>query len=93
MILLTLLLDRQAEVDGSVREDAVWAAYQLDRETVKLDAALSDYMAQPTQRTAAEVTLRYDILFSRTALLREGSLRPSSPSSRKTPSAPPGSSR
>ncbi|MGF7209605.1 signal transduction histidine kinase/DNA-binding response OmpR family regulator [Skermanella aerolata] len=74
VILLTLLLDRQAEVDGSVREDAVWAAYQLDRETVKLDAALSDYMAQPTQRTAAEVTLRYDILFSRTALLRGGQL-------------------
>jgi signal transduction histidine kinase/DNA-binding response OmpR family regulator len=74
VILLTLLLDRQAEVDGSVREDAVWAVYQLDRETVKLDAALSDYMAEPTPRVAAEVTLRYDILFSRTALLRGGQL-------------------
>ena len=50
IVLLTLLLDRQAEVDSSVREDAVWAVYQLDRETVKLDAALSDYMAGPTPR-------------------------------------------
>ena len=74
IVLLTLLLDRQAEVDSSVREDAVWAVYQLDRETVKLDAALSDYMAGPTPQRAAEVALRYDILYSRTALLRGGQL-------------------
>jgi signal transduction histidine kinase/DNA-binding response OmpR family regulator len=74
VVLLTLLLDRQAEVDGSVREDAVWAVYQLDRETVKLDAALSDYMADPTPRLAGEVALRYDILYSRTTLLRGGQL-------------------
>ena len=74
VVLLTLLLDRQAEVDSSVREDAVWAVYQLDRETVKLDAALSDYMADPTPRLAGEVALRYDILYSRTALLRGGQL-------------------
>jgi len=74
IILLTLLLDRQAEVDSSVREDAVWAVYQLDRETVKLDAALSDYAAGRTSRNAAEVALRYDILYSRIALLRGGQL-------------------
>ena len=75
VVLLTLLLDRQAEVDGSTPgEDAVWAVYQLDRETVKLDAALSDYMADPTPRLAGEVALRYDILYSRTTLLRGGQL-------------------
>jgi two-component system, sensor histidine kinase len=74
IVLLTLLLDRQVEVDSGVREDAVWAVYQLDRETVKLDAALSDYMAEPTPQRAAEVALRYDILYSRTALLRGGQL-------------------
>jgi signal transduction histidine kinase len=74
VVLLTLLLDRQDEVDGSIREDAVWAVYQLDRETVKLDAALSDYMADPTPRLAGEVALRYDILYSRTTLLRGGQL-------------------
>jgi signal transduction histidine kinase/DNA-binding NarL/FixJ family response regulator len=74
IVLLTLLLDRQAELDSSVREDAVWAVYQLDRETVKLDAALSDYVAGPTPQKAAEVALRYDILYSRTTLLRGGQL-------------------
>jgi signal transduction histidine kinase/DNA-binding response OmpR family regulator len=74
IVLLTMLLDRQAELDSSVRENAVWAVYQLDRETVKLDAALSDYVAGPTPRKAAEVALRYDILYSRTALLRGGQL-------------------
>jgi len=74
IVLLVLLLDRQAEVDSSVREDAVWAVYQLDRETVKLDAALSDYVASPTPENAADVALRYDILYSRTVLLRGGQL-------------------
>jgi signal transduction histidine kinase/FixJ family two-component response regulator len=74
IVLLTLLLDRQAEVASSVREDAVWAIYQLDRETVRLDAALSDYVAGPTSQKAAEAALRYDILYSRTALLRGGEL-------------------
>jgi signal transduction histidine kinase len=74
IVLLTLLIDRQAEVESSVREDAVWAVYQLDRETVKLDAELSDYMAGPTPQRAAEVALRYDILYSRTALLKGGQL-------------------
>ncbi|GEO43335.1 hypothetical protein SAE02_74830 [Skermanella aerolata] len=74
IVLLTLLLDQQAEVAGSVREDAVWAAYQLDRETIKLDAALSDYGAGPTPEKAAAVSLRYDLLYSRTALLRGGQL-------------------
>ena len=74
IVLLTLLLDRQAEVDSGVRENAVWAAYQLDRETVKLDAAISDYLAGPTPQRAAEVALRYDILYSRIALLRGGQL-------------------
>ena len=61
-------------MDSSVREDAVWAAYQLDREIVKLDAAFSDYTAAPTPARAAEVALRYDILYSRAALLRGGQL-------------------
>jgi signal transduction histidine kinase/DNA-binding NarL/FixJ family response regulator len=74
IVLLVLLLDRQAEIDSSVREDAVWAVYQLDRETVKLDAALSDYMASPTPEKAADISLRYDILYSRIALLRGGQL-------------------
>ncbi|UEM18808.1 response regulator [Skermanella mucosa] len=74
VVLLALLIDRQAEVDSSVREDAVWAVYQLDRETVKLESALADYAAGPTPARAGEVSLRYDILFSRTQLLRGGQL-------------------
>ncbi|EWY39706.1 histidine kinase [Skermanella stibiiresistens SB22] len=75
VVLLTLLIDRQKEVENSVREDAVWAVYQLDRETVKLEAAIADHIANPSPERAAEMVLRYDILFSRTNLLRGGQLR------------------
>ncbi|UEM01499.1 response regulator [Skermanella rosea] len=74
VVLLALLIDRQAEVENSVREDAVWAVYQLDRETVKLESALATYVASPSPEHAGEVSLRYDILFSRTNLLRGGQL-------------------
>ncbi len=71
--LFTVLNERgRAQID-SVREDTVWASYQLEREA----AQLSEVLREPIVRDAAwvkEVGLRFDILYSRTTLLTEGQL-------------------
>ena len=88
IVLLTLLLDRQAEVDSSVREDAVWAVYQLDRETVKLDAALSDYLAgADTAKGRGSGTYGMTSCTAAQHCSGAASLPRSSPSFRKTPRA------
>lgn len=58
--------DRQHLLSQTVREDAVWAAYQIDSEAKKLRLALT---APLTYQSANDIALRYDILFSRAALL------------------------
>jgi len=59
------LMERQSSVAQSVREDAIWAAYQADREASRLiETILLD------DRDA--VSLRYDLLFSRIGLIGSG---------------------
>ncbi len=60
---------RHRASDESVREDAVWAAYQLDREIKKLAVAVRELDSGFTPARRADVSLRYDILYSRTGLL------------------------
>lgn len=55
---------RQSAMEDSIREDALWAVYQLDRETRSLGQLLRDRDA-----TAQEISLRYDILYSRLSIL------------------------
>ncbi|WP_160194668.1 hybrid sensor histidine kinase/response regulator [Devosia riboflavina] len=64
------LNERQNAVRASVREDTVWAAYQADREAARLIEATHDAMASGD---VAQVSKRFDILFSRTQLLMQGS--------------------
>jgi signal transduction histidine kinase/ActR/RegA family two-component response regulator len=64
--------ERQRAIADSVREDAVWAAYQLDREAAKLESALMGMRHQKAPRNARAVVSRYDILYSRTGLLSGG---------------------
>lgn len=61
--------DRQAALNASVREDAVWAAYQVDSETKKLLLSLALLRQSPGPVQIGETSLRYDILYSRTDLL------------------------
>lgn len=62
------LQERQERVAQSVREDAVWAAFQTDREAAKLvEAALDD-----TTASAADIMLQFDLLYSRVNLLSSG---------------------
>nr|WP_197064246.1 ATP-binding protein [Methylobacterium sp. ZNC0032] len=58
--------DRQHLLSQTVREDAVWAAYQIDSEAKKLRLALT---AGLSSQSANDIALRYDILFSRADLL------------------------
>lgn len=64
------LNERQAAVQASVREDMVWAAYQADREAARLIEAIQNAMGSGD---VAQVTKRFDLLYSRTQLLAQGS--------------------
>lgn len=55
----------------AAQEDMVWAAYQLDRETAKLELLLHQ---EPGEGWVDEVSNRYDILYSRTGMLTEGQI-------------------
>ncbi len=59
------LVDRQAAMTQSVRENALWAAYQADREASQLRESLA-------RHDLAGAELHYDILYSRVALIGSG---------------------
>ncbi|MET3891214.1 signal transduction histidine kinase/CheY-like chemotaxis protein/HPt (histidine-containing phosphotransfer) domain-containing protein [Bosea sp. OAE506] len=75
MTTFSALGTRHRATDESVREDAVWAAYQLDREAKKLAFAVHELTEEPSTALLADVTLRYDILYSRTTLLTNDHFR------------------
>ena len=64
--------ERNRLMADSVREDALWAAYQLDRETQKLILAIHEYEETRSQSFRDGMLQRFDILFSRAALLSNG---------------------
>ena len=64
------LNERQKAVQASVREDMVWAAYQADREAARLIEAIE---VAATEGDVGGVTKRFDLLYSRTQLLSQGS--------------------
>ncbi len=73
LIALLLALDeRQRSTMAASREDAVWAAYQVDREAAKLHEVLLRF--DFGQATIDEVSTRYDVLYSRTTVLGGGQL-------------------
>ncbi|WP_069308443.1 response regulator, partial [Methylobrevis pamukkalensis] len=66
-----LLVAGDRRITESVREDAVWYAYQLDREALRL----SSVMDVDTERLVfREATRGFDILYSRLGLLKSGKL-------------------
>ena len=69
--LFALLYQNQNTLRDSVREDAIWGVYQLDRETRKLGASLHNYINDPATGAKAldQIGLRYDILYSRLNVL------------------------
>ncbi len=72
MAVLITLYSRLQEVTTAVRDDALWAAYQLDRENLRFNSLLSQHLHQPQVVDWDEVELRFEILFSRLNILRQG---------------------
>lgn len=60
----------RAEIDA-IREDTVWAAYQLEREAARLHEDLSRAPVDAAS-WVADTSQRFDILYSRTGILTEG---------------------
>ncbi|WP_246733947.1 hybrid sensor histidine kinase/response regulator, partial [Oharaeibacter diazotrophicus] len=73
VVVFVVLVRHQETIRDGIHEDAIWATYQLDRETVKLLRAIDEYRHRPGADTLAGMSLRYDILYSRIDLLKRGS--------------------
>ncbi len=71
-LFFALNVRERAQIEA-IREDMVWATYQLEREAEDLYEHLRDAPHSP-DAWIEEVSQRYDILYSRTGLLTEGQL-------------------
>ena len=71
-VVFASIVMRLREARDSVREDAVWAVSQLDRETLRLESALTALADGPAPDRRASALRAYDILFSRATLLETG---------------------
>jgi signal transduction histidine kinase/DNA-binding NarL/FixJ family response regulator len=67
--------DRQAALQDGIRENAMWAVFQLDREAHDLETGTKLALAAPggpDENTLNALSQRYDILFSRADLIGQG---------------------
>lgn len=73
IVLLVLFVDiaRQYRImEDGVRENSLWSVYQLDREVRQLSHSLANVRHAPTgTKPLDDLALRYDILYSRIAIL------------------------
>lgn len=69
--IFVLLIQHDTDVRTSIQEDALWATYQLDRETYKLIRAVQEAEAHGDKHIGL-MTRRFDILYSRVELLKKG---------------------
>lgn len=70
------LSSRQNSLRDSIREDALWAVYQLDREARTLSERLHSVSETSDAATLKNLTTRYDILYSRLSILDNGQYAP-----------------
>ena len=73
LVLLVLFVDiaRQYRImEDGVRENSLWSVYQLDREVRQLSHSMADVRREEgNHQRLDELALRYDILYSRIAIL------------------------
>lgn len=74
--LLSGIYGKYQELQDGIRENALWSVYQLDRETRRLSEVASDMLVRRdlSDETVSILTTRYDILYSRMALLKKANL-------------------
>ena len=75
MLIFAELVDRQKIMLSAAEEDALWAAYQLDRETLKLRNSLMLLEDDFSDERLKDARVRFDILYSRVNVLEKGQLR------------------
>ncbi len=79
--MFTKLEERQRGAGSQVRESALWATFQADREAYRLTDAILRAQLDRTPETLANVVLRYDVLYSRATdlqkIVRDGLTRSS----------------
>ncbi|MBE0507585.1 MAG: hypothetical protein IBX50_12870 [Marinospirillum sp.] len=72
LTLLFTLQNREQKFKTAERDDALWAAYQLDRENLRFNSLLNQHRINPDKVHWQEVELRFEILYSRLNLLQQG---------------------
>lgn len=72
LTLLFTLQNREQKFKTAERDDALWAAYQLDRENLRFNSLLNQHRINPDEVHWEEVELRFEILYSRLNLLQQG---------------------
>jgi hypothetical protein len=73
IVSLFLNLNRQEQrARESVREDATWAAYQLNNEAGQLLRAIDAAMQSNNAETLKSLSTRFDVLYSRASFLVQG---------------------
>lgn len=74
--LLSGIYEKYQELQDGIRENALWSVYQLDRETRRLSEVASDMLVRldVSDESVSLLTTRYDILYSRMALLKKANL-------------------
>ena len=73
IVSLFLNLNRQEQrARESVREDATWAAYQLNNEAGQLLRAIDAAMQSSNAETLKSLSTRFDVLYSRASFLVQG---------------------
>ena len=71
--LFALLYQSRRAMAESVREDAMWAIYQTDRQAAAMGTAIDQVLLSGQPTDLSKVTRAYDLLYSRATLLEEGS--------------------
>lgn len=66
------LIIHEREIRDSVREDAIWATYQLSNETSQLQFAIDAALHDTEPETLKALSTRFDVLYSRASFLVEG---------------------
>lgn len=78
VVIFSMLIKREGELHDSIRENAIWAVYQLDREARSLHAMVQlvqsfnrqeSLVDAQSEITPKSLTTRYDILHSRMSIL------------------------
>lgn len=68
------VVQRAGEVSAGAQEDVLWTANQLDREALRVTAALELLTIHPSPEVLEDLHERFEVLYSRVILTRRGQL-------------------